>query len=696
VSTIQTTTNATPFQYPGNRLLTKINGLSTWLCMVKDTTSGNYDTMKSTDGGASWTNVATVTLSGLQDMGSIFSDDYGWTFWAYRTNESSQDKIYFRRFNQLTNTWSNQQQIAAAGNGGVAGTIYTGLDVVTHYNTGTGWHHIAVAVGTNSGGNHGVSVFGGTIDPSGNLYDGNYRFSGTKQWLYSGSGRIGPTLDVQHTGDGYNCQDSNANLWLTFGRSWLRMIKIPWSGDGWTGGSTTTTLQSTIAARDTVASKWDGHRYLIAVADPTNTDQVMLIERNSSNSTTTIRRTGSHPQGAIRQCTLSYDSSTGNTRIWAVGTTTAAVYYIDYIRGTGSWTTWTSTGFSPLGTNVDNWGVRIGSYQTANYALYYATSGTPNTCSLATYGLSYSPNTPTWVTPNSGDAQDVGQSLPLDWLFSDPDAGDSQTAYAVSRQIGSGTLAYWRASDSTWQPAEVMNTSGASILTLASGWAAATDAPYTFKAKVWDTGSNPSGYSAGLVVVPSTPVNPTISTPTAAQVLTANSVTATWTAAEQTLFRWILVNTTSGSVQVYDSGWVTDSVSRTFTFPVVLPNATSWTIKLQTKNNEGLASSIITRNFTVSYTPPATPTLAVNPVPAAGWISVAIANPTPGGSQPAIATQDVYRRVVGDTSAGIRIATGIANNATYNDWHAVSGINYQYQAVAFGVNGTSTSSAWTT
>jgi hypothetical protein len=696
VSTIQTTTNTTPFQYPGQRLLTKVNGTNIWLCMVKDTTSGNYDTMKSTDGGSSWSNVATVSVTGLSDMGSIFSDNYGWTFWAYRTNESSQDKIYFRRLASGSGVWSNQQQIAAAGNGGVAGTIYTGVDLVTHYNTATGWHHIAVAVGTNSGGNHGLTMFGGTIDPGGTLYDGNYRFSGTKQWLYSGSGRIGPTIDKEHTGDGYNCSNSNANLWVTFGRTWMRQIKIPWSGDGWTGGTTTNVIQSSITARDTLASKWDGSRYLMAVQDPTSTDNVMLVERNRSNSTSTIRRTGSHPQGTIRQCSLSYDSSTGNARIWAVGTSTAVVYYIDYVRATGLWTTWTSTGFSPLGTNVDNWGARIGSWQTANYALYYTTSGSPNVCSLATYGLAYSPNTPTWSAPTSGSAQDVGQSLALDWVFSDPDAGDAQTAFAVSRQIGAGALAYWRASDSTWQAGEVQNTSGASILTLASGWASASDANYTFKAKVWDTNSNFSGYSAGMVVVPSTPVNPVISTPTAAQVLTTNSVTMTWTAAEQTQYRAILINTTSGSVQVYDSGWVTDGASRTFTFPSVLPNSTSWTINFQTKNNEGLSSTVVTRSFTVSYTPPATPTTVASPLASTGVIRVQIANPTPGGSQPAIAYNDIYRRVSTDTGAGIRIATNVGNNATFDDWKVAAGVNYAYQVTAFGVNGTSTAGSFAT
>jgi hypothetical protein len=75
---------------------------------------------------------------------------------------------------------------------------------------------------------------------------------------------------------------------------------------------------------------------------------------------------------------------------------------------------------------------------------------------------------------------------------------------------------------------------------------------------------------------------------------------------------------------------------------------------------------------------------------------VQIANPTPGGSQPAIAYNDIYRRVSTDTGAGIRIATNVGNNATFDDWKVAAGVNYAYQVTAFGVNGTSTAGSFAT
>jgi hypothetical protein len=97
----------------------------------------------------------------------------------------------------------------------------------------------------------------------------------------------------------------------------------------------------------------------------------------------------------------------------------------------------------------------------------------------------------------------------------------------------------------------------------------------------------------------------------------------------------------------------------------------------------------------VVYIPPMTPTLVVTAVPASGWIAVAITNPTPGGGAPALSVQSLSRRVVGDTSTGTVLVSGLASGATYNDFTATGRVAYEYQASAYGVNGTLTTSAWT-
>lgn len=696
MATITTTSNTGPFQYPGARLICKVNDANRYMALVKASTADNYVLYRSTDAGATWGVHTTIVRTNLVDVGSIFSDNSGWLFWAYRTNESSQDRIYIRRLGTITpGLTSNECLLASPGNGGTPGSTYSGLDLITH-NDDDGDTFVVVAVGTQIGANQGVTLHAGTIDAgsqSATMVSANSRISGTRQWLYPGTaGRVGVQIDKEHTGDGY--KSSSPNLWVTFMRADLRVVKVPWSGSCWTGAPGSTLVAAAIGARDTLPSLWDGSRFLVVVPDPVTTDTVMLIERNRANSTSTTHRSPSHPTGVVRQATMSYNTGTQDVRVYAIGTSTAVLYYADYIRLTDTWTGWTTTGATIIGAAVDNFGVKISSYQDAKYGPYYATGTTPFTLTYVTQTLTYAPNTPTWASPQDGSAADVAATLPLAWVFSDYDAGDLQSAYAVSKQIGAGALSYWRASDSTWQPAEVQNTSGTSAITIPVSWAVHTDAAHTFKVKVWDSSSTASGYSAGLVVIPSTPINPAITAPTAAQVLTVDHVTTTWTATEQTQYR-VLLNVQGGGAQVYDSGWVADAAARTLLVPVTLANTTLWTLTLQTRNNEGLPSVAQTVNFSISYIPPMTPTLTLAPLPAAGVIRATIANPTPGGGAPAVADQALWRRVVGDTSAGVRVAAALANNATFDDWQVVSGISYEFQAVTRGVNGTSTSGAWT-
>jgi hypothetical protein len=212
--------------------------------------------------------------------------------------------------------------------------------------------------------------------------------------------------------------------------------------------------------------------------------------------------------------------------------------------------------------------------------------------------------------------------------------------------------------------------------------------------KTRDVGALDSPYSAALVLTPSARVNPTISAPTAAQVLTTNYVTVSWTVSEQKQYR-ITLATNPGGLVVYDSGYVNSPTTTSVTLPYTLADNTGWTVSLTTTNLEGLASTTQTRNFTVDYIEPPTPTIVATAVPASGWISVAITNPAPSGGQPALQSVDLYRRLTSAADAGTRIATGLNGNATVLDWRAAARTAYQYQAVAFGANGTQIAGAWT-
>lgn len=705
MATITTTAYADPVIYPPNFLMDQNPFNAGVLYMAVRMSTTTIQVFRSPDSGATWaTYGGLITRTGLVELCGIIAPatPEQWLYICYRVNESSLDKVYTARMRIATSpTWGSEQLVASAGNGGVAGAVYTGVAMYTYYEFNL-WTHQAFAVGTQNGAVQGVKMFGAYWAPNGTFTatGGSGPFQGTTEWYpTTGTGRIGPSIDVEHIGDRHT-SNYQPHLWVSWGRTSLYLVKMPYGGNRcWSGPTQPITVDTGFTAQDAVTGRWDntsGGRFIMCMPNKSTTggtDTVAVYERDKANSITIMRITPAHTTGVIRQCTVAINATTGDLRVYAVGTSTALLYYVDYVRATGLWTSWATVDASAvLGSTGANFGVRPSTYGNAKFTVYKAFSAV-NTVESETQGLTFAPNAPTWVNI-TGQSADVAQALLLDWLFSDADPGDAQTRYAVSRQIGAGALAYWRASDSTWQVAEVQNITGTTQLSLAAGWGTGADAPHTYRAKVWDNTTTASQYGDALVVIASAVVSPTIVTPTPAQVLTGDSVTLTWTVSEQTNFRVVLTETVSGLL-LHDSGWINSTSLLTYTPPVSLATGLGYTITLQTTNNEGLPSVIQTRNFSVAFITPNTPTLVATAVPASGWIAVVITNPAPSGGAPTVTSNDVYRRVVGDTSDGIRIATAVANSGTYNDWRAVSGVAYEYRILARGSNGTSGFGAWT-
>lgn len=622
MGSVATTTFSNPLQYPSQTHIDRDKSTGYLYVLVHATAANTYDVYRSINNGGSWSLFLSDTRSSLTDQGSIFISPDGYLRWVYRTNESSQDRIYIRglRLDASSPAWETELLLANPSNGGVAGAYHTGLDV---WATITGSSEFyCVAVGTTVGANSGVTLYGAyTASRPGTTVAKNSIIRGTRQWLFSGTGRITPSIDAQHNGDGKTA--STPDAWVSFGRTGLYVAKLSWQGDGWQGPTTPVTLATGLSARDHVPARWDGAEHM--TADWTGST-VLIYERNKANTTTTIRTTPAHPQGTVRSATLGYDKVTRDIRVMAVGTSNADPYYVDYARAGASWGSWVliTTDDVPVGTNPDSFGLRRSTHGNNKFDMISARSGAPQIQHF-TLGVSYAPNTPFWSFVGlpyvNGGAADVTASILLDWVFTDPDDTDTQSAYAVSRQINGGTLNYWRASDSTWQVAEVQNTSGTSLLTLASGWASDGDL-VTYKAKTWDSASIPSGYSVALNVYASTPVNPAITSPGAT--VTSDSVTVVWTCTEQKAYR---VTTEIFGVVLQDSGWVEDAVTRSYLSPERLENGFSYTVKVQTKNNEGLASTVQSQSFTVVFTIPQFPTIALAANNSAGYITATMTNP---------------------------------------------------------------------
>lgn len=709
MATVATTTNSTPLYNPSYSLIERSATNGYLYVMVKSSTANQYDLYRSTNNGTSWSLFLSVTRANIVEIGPInlLRSGYNQLAWCYRTNESSQDRIYLRTISDLgaaSPAWNSEVLVSAVGNGGVAGAVYSGLDLMNH--TVPAYLHFCVlAVGTLIGGSAGLSVHctsGSTL--AGQVVD-NGRIGGTRQWVTDSglNARVTPSINIEHGGDD-RFPSSASNLWVTAGARSVRLAKLSWYGSGWAAPANLVTMASGFSASHAwLTSRWDKERLVTSVRDNGDTTKVKLYERNRSNTTTTERLSPAHTAGVLRAVSHSYDPNTGDARVYGVGTSDPDLYFIDYIRASDSWTTWAKvTATDILGANVDNWTLRRGAYGNARYDVLTAHSGAPNTIVHTAQTLSYTPSLPTWDTSaqpyQNGGAIDVAASLTLDWNFIDADPSDTQHSYILVRHVGAGSPEYWRVSDNTWQTFETWNPTAATSLTLtATQWSldgaanGATDPAHTYKVRVRDQALLETAFGEALILIPSAKVNPTITTPPAGGTVTTDTLTAAWTVSEQSAYR---VRLLIFGTELHDSGWQ-NGTATSYVIPYKLTDTFAYTVEVTTKNLEGLASNAVQHAFTVDFVEPAIPTLVVTPVPANGWISVAITNPAPSGGQPAVAYQDLYRQPTGTFGQDILVASGLASGATFNDWRAVHGQAYDYRSIVTGVNGTSASSAWT-
>lgn len=485
MATVATTSNGNPLQYPAETMVdwqTQAPPIGSGVptghlyALIPSTTSNQYDFYRSTDGGTSWSLRTSRTRANVVEVGCLHIDRSGYLHWVYRTNDSSQDRIYYQRYDSAANAWSAAELLLAWGtNFGTPGSVLTGVDFTTvNYGPGGATQTGLAAIGAVVNGKHSVILSGVTAGPNQQPYLNNNAFSGPRTFsANTGTGRVSPSIDIEHTGDGKSY--SWPNVWITFGRIQLWVVKGAWNGWGWILPSAPVAVTSTFTAVETAPARWSGSR-LIAVR-LTGGSAATLYERNAANTSTTERSTPAHPQGVIRSVGLGYNSITQDPRVYGVGTSTSTLYYVDYIRASDTWTSWTQVSATAiLGAGVDNYQIRRGSgfNNKVDVLLAHATP-TPNTVVNVQQSLTYAPYAPTWDLDGSaftsGGAANSAADLLLNWTFQDPDlVNDAQTAYALSRQQGVDPVEYWRASDGTWQPTEQKNTSSTTQVTLPAGF----------------------------------------------------------------------------------------------------------------------------------------------------------------------------------------------------------------------------------
>jgi hypothetical protein len=313
--------------------------------------------------------------------------------------------------------------------------------------------------------------------------------------------------------------------------------------------------------------------------------------------------------------------------------------------------------------------------------------------------LNAAPFAPTWVSPADNSYQNRDADLTLDWDFTDGDAGDSMSAYALSKSVDGATLEYWNASTSAWVAAEVKNPTATSSVTLASGWAVDGES-VEYKAKTWDAADAAGPYGSGLTVNAATATVPVLDAPATSATITGSSADIAWTVAAQAAYQVRVLD--GADAELFSTGKVTGAVTEVTLGYVFSDGQTGLKVELTTWNAFDVPGLDTNTGIAVSFTPPATPVLTVT-ANAAGYMSVAIADPTPAGSQPTVVTHDVYVRVaaggrqVGERTVGgdgIRISTGTATNGTFLDYAAATGTDFEYRTLA-RAGGATAYSEWT-
>jgi WD40 repeat protein len=310
------------------------------------------------------------------------------------------------------------------------------------------------------------------------------------------------------------------------------------------------------------------------------------------------------------------------------------------------------------------------------------------------------PFAPTWVAPADNSYQNRDASLLLDWDFTDGDAGDSMSAYALSKSVDGATLEYWNASTSAWVAAEVKNPTANTFTTLGSGWATAGES-IEYKAKTWDAADAAGPYGSGLTVNAATATVPVLDAPATSALLAGSSAVIGWTVAAQAAYQVRVLS--SADAELFSTGKVTGAVTEITLGYVFSDGATGLKVELTTWNAFDVPGIDTNTGISVTFDPPAVPVLTVT-ANAAGYLSVVIADPTPTGSQPTVDTHDVFVRVaaggrqVGERTVGgdgIRISTGtVETNGTYLDYAAATGTDFEYRTLA-QAGGATAYSAWT-
>jgi hypothetical protein len=258
------------------------------------------------------------------------------------------------------------------------------------------------------------------------------------------------------------------------------------------------------------------------------------------------------------------------------------------------------------------------------------------------------------------------------WANSFNEVGDTATGFDLRYRLVGGP---------TW-------TTLAHVVSAASqySFAANTFATGTYEWQVRSRGSvsgNDGPWSAsGVFSVIAPPAAPTVVTPAASEFIGNVLYTVTWNSVDGQEAYEVMIMDETLAVSLYDV--LNENSSDNFA-TVTFPSESYPANVLVRVRVFGLWSAWTTVAVLVLIVPPVTPTLIAIPHGNDGTtprITVSITNPA---GSPVALYNDLYRSSAYDPE--IRVAAGLAPNATWIDYTPANGIVYTYRAVAVSSNG---------
>lgn len=693
-TTIGTSTTTSSIVYPAQKSIGWASDGTLWR-MIPDGTTVEF--WYSTDDGASWTQNTsmnfTISTAGSDESASFAIGDDDRAVVVYAEDDGSGDtEIMARWMSAITTTasWSAEVTVYA----GEPDTEIGWPDVTVHSaSTGTTWAHV---VWFNENKTTEIRNKSYVINAAGTTF---ITFTSGEIAVCDASSLLGhPTVWYRHSGDGKTPTSNTPDLYCSCqsGTGELRVVRATYSGGSYSWDFAGGMSVSDTISNEMITSCFDGDRVVVAWADSSTT--VDIVERNAADTTTTHRVPPALGDGTITGIAVTFEQVTKDILLFAVGTTSDDVSYTVYDRSANSWSSWAVLEADTARQRTLNCISSIHDYAAE---VTWQDQTSPDNVKFERLTIDVAPNQPVFST-QSGVAYDVDEILALAWSYDDPNTGDTQSAWDIERTIGAGSAEYWRDSDSSWQATAQSNSGAVTSLNLAASWGADGDGNHVYRARVEDTASNQSPWSDPLTVIPSAQDNPSLTAPADSSTQTTATITVTWTVSTQTAYR-VRIYDTAGTTTLHDTGFVV-STDTSISPSYVHADGTDFKVGIVTKNDEGLESDEDIHDYTVDFVDPPTPTLVITGQDAAGHIDVAITNPAPGGGEPDLDFNDVFVRVAAGGTAdgdrpvvgdGVRIATNVAEDATYNDHAVKSGVDYEYLVRAWGDNGAFADSAWT-